>query len=242
MSFFYSPSGVTFSDPDTNTSFYTRDYDLVYHTAVIPTATPKTESIDIPYRDGVIDLTEANGKEFIRYNSRQISITLVDLEYSDHFDVKFSKLKRDIHGKRLKIIFDFDPSYYYLGRIINFSDVERVSKSGRVVITAEVDPFKYSIHTNADNWLWDPFCFETDIIPNGANISVNGTTLLDFYTGDQTVIPTFKVTGTVTMTLRGKTFTLKDGKNYDIIFYAGSNPVTLRGSGTVTVDYERKYF
>lgn len=246
MTFFFNENaGVAFVDPDDDSiRIHTSDFGLKYLTANIPTAEPKIQSVDVPGRDGVLDLTEANGKEFIRYYSRKIEIVLLDTDYGWGFDQKISKLKREIHGKRKKIILDRDPGYYLLGRIISFSDVERSGDAGQITITAEVDPFKYSIHKSDDDWLWDPFCFETDYVPDGANITVKGSATVEIFAGDQSVIPTIISSANMTLKLRDNTFSIKSGtqKNNDIIFYSGYNRVTFTGNGNVSVKFERKFF
>lgn len=246
MSFlFNSHAGVSFIDPDDNSVVHSfNDFDLVYKTHNVEPPTPRTQTIDIPYRDGVLDLTEVNGKEFIRYNSTTLEITLVDLNYGWHFESKFSKLKRNILGKRKKIIIDNDPSYYYLGRVVSFSDVDKSANSGAIIVTCEIDPFKYSIHSNADNWLWDSFCFETDYIPNGKNIVVSGELTINFFAGDQTVTPTITSNANMTLKLRNEIFSIKSGtqKYRDIFFYPGNNSITLKGNGIVSVDFERRFF
>jgi phage-related protein len=51
----------------------------------------------------------------------------------------------EIHGKRVKITIDDDPNYYYLGRV-KVNEWESDKATATIVLTAEVEPYKYQRH------------------------------------------------------------------------------------------------
>lgn len=59
---------------------------------------------------------------------------------------------------RVKIIFDTDPSFYYIGRLT--IDVEKTDRvNGKLVISGDVDPYKYERYSSLEDWKWDTLQF-----------------------------------------------------------------------------------
>lgn len=145
---------------------------------------PQYKQVKIPARNGLVDYTEALGA--VRYDSRTITIELLrrtdidrfngleDRSYYESIDQLKSKVLNAIQGKQVKIIFPDDIAYYWLGRV-SMTGWE-VSKGRNPFITCTLtaicDPFKYSIASSAEDWLWNPFDFETGIINEAYDIPV----------------------------------------------------------------------
>ena len=125
----------------------------------------KTQYLDIPGADGVLDVSEAltgypvfenreGSLEFIVYNDYQ----------SYRWQMVYETISNYLHGQRMRAILEDDPNYFYEGRF----QVDKWSSEkdySRITINYTVKPYKYELLDSVDsNWLWDPFNFETDYI------------------------------------------------------------------------------
>lgn len=103
-------------------------------------ATPRTNFLDIPGRDGKLDLTEANGE--VKFNSRKFKFTFTIAPEDDlTFDERVTKVSNALNGLRCKITLDRDPDYYWLGRC-EINKYEQDRNIGTIVVQATVDPYK----------------------------------------------------------------------------------------------------
>lgn len=198
---------------------------------LVPTSRPKfamppirTNYVEIPGSDGVLDLSTAlTGRT--TYGNRQGSFEfLVMNDYGRWYD-RYSDIATYLHGKEFQAILDDEPTFYYEGR---FSVNEWKSEKdwSRIVIDYNVSPFKKTLLSLGERWLWDPFDFENDEIISYKNMLVNNTSLPVTYYGDiyeSTPIficskygnRTFNMTVTVKDTYRKTTDAIKqDGKTY----------------------------
>ena len=100
------------SDIRFGTKWAHADYGLVVAPYAIPMPEPQTNFVEILGRDGALDLSEAFGTA--RYSDRTISLTLF---VRAPFDTLVSTFAVDVHGRRMNVIFDRDPTFYYDGRI-----------------------------------------------------------------------------------------------------------------------------
>jgi len=199
---------------------------------------PKTYKIDIPGGNGSLDLTEALLGDLV-YENREITceVYVVGKDVQDWAPF-YSEVLAALHGRKMKIVFDDDPSYYYIGRVA----VEKW-KSGRrhaeLTITCDCDPFKYEINAYGSDWLWDPFDFMYGVIYDN-NITVSGTTTVSLNILKMPVTPTFRASARMTLQYRGNTYGLAanvDTKFYDIVLTEGTNNLTFVGNGTVQITY-----
>lgn len=79
----------------------------------------------------------------------------------------YSEILEFLHGKKLRMILEDDPGYYYEGRFWVESWDSKTDGSGSgITISYSVMPYKMSILSSLDQWLWDPFNFYTDYIPS----------------------------------------------------------------------------
>lgn len=238
--FYQEGGGVTFYNPDTDDEICHTfdDYDLVLRSVSATPPVPKTVYIDIPGRDGSIDLTEALGG--IRYEDRYLYIVLTDRNYKLSVGEAFAKLQRQIDGKRVKVILDKLPSYYFLGRVTSFSDPEEGTRTGTTTITVRIEPYRYSIYDADEPWLWDPFNFLTDMAIDAGSYPVNGTLRKTINVGQNDVTPSISVSSDMSMEYEGRSYELKAGVVYsNLIELKGNtdNILTFTGNGNVTIDY-----
>ena len=135
--------GITFG----NLHSY-RDLNLILAEKVIGTPSPKTEFIEIPGSDGVLDFTEFF--DGIKYNNRKLSFEFSTMVPQSEFMSLFSTVQNALHGQKLTIILDDDPEWYYIGRI-SVSEWKADKIIGKLTIDCDCEPYKYRMVSQAVN-------------------------------------------------------------------------------------------
>lgn len=80
--------------------------------------------------------------------------------------------------KNIRITFSNDPAYYWTGRAY-ITDFDRSREIGQFHLSVpKADPYKYSLADSTEEWLWDPFDFETGVIDQGAGITISGSGII----------------------------------------------------------------
>lgn len=155
--------------------------DLGLHLKSYTIGTPnvKTNIIKIPYTDRSIDLTDmVDGLP--HYDNRTIKFTLGKVcnsmqEWSD----LVTTIVSTYHGQKVDVIFDSDIAYFYTGRI-SF-DVDKARRTiGEITATMIAEPYKYSVNDYGEDYLWNPFNFETDYAITYKDVVVNGSRIFEF--------------------------------------------------------------
>ena len=198
--------------------------------------------VEIPGRDGVLDLSEALGG--IYYENRVISIRFICLNWvEERFHLLASVIRNAIEGRVCQISLSDDLGYYWRGR----PQVEaewRGNGASEVTITVIVEPFKYSSVSSYEPWLWDPFSFVNGVVTQQSDIALSG--------GTETVtLPRDPARGKPTLWLNSGSaraklstqsawMTLKAGANlFPEIRMSDSVDVVLQlnGTGSVGIEY-----
>lgn len=125
-----------------------RDFSLILAQKTIGTPSPKTETIDIPGGDGVLDFTEFFGE--VKYNNRQLSFDFSTLVRQEQFMTLFSTVQNALHGQKMKIVLDDDPECYYIGRI-TVNEWKADQNIGKLTIDCDCEPYKYKLTSQAVN-------------------------------------------------------------------------------------------
>lgn len=128
---------------------------------------PKVSYLDIPGRNGALDLTETITGN-ITYENRQGSWKFVVDKNRDWVEV-YSELLSFIQGRFLRVILEDDPLYYYEGRL-NISEWSSEKNHSVITINYILDPFKYEVVEAIDeryqeitkNLVTEPFVFSFD--------------------------------------------------------------------------------
>ena len=209
------------SDIRLGTKWAHADYGLIVAHYAIPMPEPQTSFVEIPGRDGALDLSEAFGT--VRYADRVIPLTLYARA---PFDVLISSLAADVHGRRINVIFDRDPTYYYDARI-SVEDVERHAGYCELSLECRAKPYKLE-H------------FETmiTVLPTGsATVTLTNTRM--------PVVPTITVSAemALTFTIAGVVFTihLAAGSHVvpSLVLMEGDTQVEITGTGSITFTYRK---
>lgn len=197
------------------------DWDLLMTARNIGEAEPYENYISIPGANGEKDLTEAFGET--KYKPRTLSPSFDMFQKpSDWLKLK-DEITNYLHGKKMKVIYDTEPDYYYFGRckVGGFSNDYTVAH-----ITIEVycsDPFKYKLNPT--------------VVTNEVVVGNTYT-----YTNERkTVIPTLTLSAAMTLEFNGNTYSFNAGTytNLSIEFVEGINEIkVVSGSGILTVEYQ----
>jgi len=209
------------SDIRFGTKWAHADYGLIVAPYAIPMPEPQTNFVEIPGRDGALDLSEAFGT--VRYADRIIPLTLYARA---PFDTLISAFAADVHGRRMNVILDRDPTYYYDARV-TLEDVERHAGYCELSLECRAKPYKME-H------------FETTItvLPTG-----NATVTLT--NARMAVVPTITVSAemTLTYTLNMKEYTvnLATGTHIvpSLVLMEGDTAIAIIGTGRITFTYRK---
>jgi phage-related protein len=209
------------SDIRFGTKWAHADYGLIVAPYAIPLPEPQTNFVEVPGRDGALDLSEALGT--MRYADRIIPLTLY---VRAPFDALISAFAADVHGRRMNMIFDRDPTFYYDARI-TVEDAERHAGYCELSLECRAKPYKME-H------------FETTItvLPTG-----NATVTLT--NARMSVVPTITVSAemTLTYTLNMKEYTVNLATGTHIIpslvLAEGDTEIAITGTGRITFTYRK---
>lgn len=128
--------GVIFGDKHTY-----RDWGLIAKSRPnISPPRPKLKLVQVPGSDTVIDLTESlTGK--VNYEPRTIDFEFIMMADRARWPNLYSDILTYLHGRRMKIVMDDDPNYYYIGRV-TVGDLDPEKKTAVLTMKAEVEPYK----------------------------------------------------------------------------------------------------
>lgn len=213
------------------------DFGLILSGREIALPEPKTVTIDVPGRDGMIDLTEAITGE-VKYKNRKLTLTFTALHVISRWGAVVSELANYLHGKRMRIVFDDDALFYWYGRCtINQFKTDR--NLATITVNCDVDPYKYEVDSYYDAWKWDTFSFVNGIIRT-YNITVDDIKTVTLVNRRMPVTPTFTALAEdMTVEFAGTVYTLPKGRSQirEIRLREGANLLTFRGNGTVQYEY-----
>ena len=199
-----------------------------------------TRYIEIPGRNGLLDLSEViNGRQI--YTSRPLKIVLAGIREKKNWDGVMSEFRNKINGRICQFIFDNDPSYFWRGRVEIDNFNANLSVGTFTINVPTADPYKYTLLSSTEPWLWDPFNFETDMITYIGAITVSGSGSITLPHGHMPTTPDIvvsnKTSGTFTVTYDGDTYNLAVGANrIPSIMVGGDEDVTLTFTGSAKVE------
>ena len=216
-----------------------KDWSLGWTAVTLGFPEAKTYEQDIPGMDGTLDFTEAMTLGDVKYKNRSLTLEF-EAEDKDFYDwsILISRIANYLAGQRMKIIFDNDPYFYYIGRLS--VDVEKTEKSeSKLVLSGDVDPYKYELYSSLEDWVWDTFNFETGIVREYKDLPVNGSYELHIYGLRKKIVPMIECSGPMQVIYQGDAYDIPAGKNkvFDIWLGEGDNVLVFLGNGTVSVDY-----
>lgn len=205
----------------------------------------KTSYVALPGGDGVLDLTTAMAGR-PTYGNRTGSWTFRVLNNGENFvtqkswTILYSDIMAYLHGQEFMVTLEDDPAYYYKGRL-SVSEWKSNKTHSEITINYNLQPYKKEINGSDEDWLWDPFNFETGVIRYYKNIQISGTKSVLFINPDvMEIVPTFLCTAAMTVQFDGTTYNLVKGTNTlaRIRVPEGENTFIFTGNGYVTIQSE----
>lgn len=186
----------------------------------------QSNMVEVPGRDGLLDLSTALTDGEPRYSSRTLTATFetsegTRLERKERFDTMLNWLD----GWRMDIVLPDDDTHYITGRVsvaVQYNDVAH----GAVTVTAVCDPWRY-------------FASE-HIVTLTADTEAQTATLVN--AGRKSLAPTLTISGddaSVLLAYGGYSWALGAGDYIlpDLILQAGDNALTYSGTGTLMFTY-----
>ena len=209
------------SDIRFGTKWARADYGLIVAPYAISMPEPQTNFVEIPGRDGALDLSEAFGT--VRYTDRVIPLTLY---VRAPFDALISAFAAYVHGRRMNVIFDRDPTYYYDARV-TLEDVERHTGYCELSLKCRAKPYKLEhIETTMT------------VLPTGsATVTLTNTRM--------PVVPTITISAEMTLTFTigsiDYTVTLLAGSHVvpSLVLTEGDTEIEITGTGRITFTYRK---
>ena len=136
----------------------------------------------------------------------------------------FSSVKNALHGKKMRIILDDDPLFYYMGRL-HVSNLTVDKAVGKLSIEVECEPYKYKL--------------EKTVVRQAVNgsVDVNLTNLRKRAVPEVSI----ETDGAIQIVFQvGNVWDLGSGSYTlpELELSEGDNIVTVTGTGTVTFTYQ----
>ena len=180
-----------------------------------------TKYIEIPGKDGALDLSDAFGET--KYKMRKASFEFALVPNTTSIMTRITDFTNHVHGRSVNITLDEDPDYYYEARCF----VEDYVKRGELVklsVKADLQPYKLKNEKTVRN--------ET---------LSSGTTTIICRVGRMSTIPTIKVKQASDITVNG--IIVSGGRTTimeDLVLKHGSNAIEIKCSGTtdITIEYQ----
>ena len=194
------------------------DWGIILNSFKVGEAEVKSAFVDIPFGDGALDLTESlTGK--VTYGNRDCEFIFTFPQPRSEWETIKRDIMQTIHGKKLNITTPDAPDCYLIARCSASFEIR--DRLGVLKVKAITEPYFYkNVPTQT-----------TTVIP------VGGSTVVNFTNASKSVIPTFTVNATTTITFKGTPHVVNAGthKLTDIIFTYGANSVTFAGTATKTI-------
>ena len=203
------------------------EYGLLLASKSISLPEVRTNMIDVPGRDGLLDASEVLTGE-VTYKNRTIELKLtgVDTVSGKKWPATISDFCNKVHGKRVKVTFPEDTTHYYSGRC-SVGKVGLVKMMQTIPVTVDCDPWKYK---NA----------KTTVSRDDLGTAYKQLSLPN---ERRPVIPIITVAQDTTLLWGSSTINISAGDHIlpAIRLAAGSNTLKAKvasGTGSITVTYQ----
>lgn len=182
----------------------------------------KENKLDIPGGDGSIDLTDFFGEP--KYDDVQHKFEFTTIEPQSDFLTQYSKVKNAIHGKKVRIILDDDPTFFYLGRC-RVSPFTSEKGIGKISVECECEPYKYKTAKTV------------------VTQAVDGTEVISLTNARKRAVPEISITTETSLNIVYQTYNVWDlgSGSYtlpDLELLEGANAVTVTGTGTIVFSWQ----
>ncbi len=206
--------GITFG------SYHSFDnLNLILNSKEIGSPAVKERKIDVEGADGSLDLTDFFGEA--KYEDVRHKFQFSTLVAPSEFPTLFSTVKNALHGKKMRIILDDDPHFFYIGRLYvsNFTSEKNI---GIISIEADCEPYKMKM--------------EQTVIQK----TINGSGTVTLSNSRKRAVPTITTTASMTLAFGDGSWTVNAGTFQipELELTEGNSVITVTGTGTITFTWQ----
>lgn len=209
--------GVTFG----NLHSY-RELKLLLNSKEIGSPEVKVRKIDIEGADSSLDLTDFFGEAKFENVTHKFQFSTIVPQAQ--FLSLFSTVKNALHGKKMRVILDDDPLFYYMGRcsVSSFTSEKNV---GMVSVECDCEPYKYKLEKTV------------------FSKAVNGTDIIVLTNGRKRAVPEVVIATDSSIRIEYQGVNIWDlgSGSYtlpELELVEGANEIKLTGVGTVVFSYQ----
>lgn len=209
--------GITFG----NLHSY-NNLNLILESKEIGSPEVKVRKIDIEGADSSLDLTDFFGEP--KYEDVTHKFSFSTIVPQAQFLSLFSTVKNALHGKKMRIILDDDPLFFYQGRIkvLPFTNEKNV---GKISIECDCEPYKYKLAKTV------------------VSTAVSGTKAITLTNSRKRAVPEVSITtsGSMNIVYQGSNIWDLGSGSYtlpELELVEGVNTVTVTGTGNITFTWQ----
>ena len=183
---------------------------------------PQTVYVDVPFRDGPLDFSTALTGGIVKYKNRTVTAAFKTQDHTpDSWKDRYHGFVNYVQGQKISLIFDYDPQYYYLGRI-SCDAAKDDQLIGSFSITADCDPYKYKLS------------------PTVKEFDVSGSLSVTLQNDRMPTVPTVTTDAEITVQFGESTIVFPSGtrKAPALLLTEGENQLILTGSGHIKFEYQ----
>lgn len=182
----------------------------------------KKKLLDVEGADGTLDYTDFFGEP--KYTDVKHKFPFATIVPMKEFLSHYSVVKSALHGKKMPIILDDEPGFYYVGRIYvqPFTNEKNI---GHITIEAECEPYKYKLAKTT------------------VSRAIDGTEIITLTNARKRAVPEVSIETETSLhivyresfiwDLGSGSFTLPE-----LELTEGDNPVTVTGTGTISFTWQ----
>lgn len=198
------------------------DLQLILTSKEIGSPEVKTRIIEVEGADSSLDLTEFFGEA--KFENVKHKFQFSTIVPQSQFLSLFSAVKNALHGKKLRVILDDDPQFFYIGRI-HVSHFTNERNVGIISIECNCEPYKYKVDKTV------------------VSVDISGATTVTLPNSRKRVVPEVLIATDSSLRIEYQGSNIWDlgSGSYtlpELELAEGENTVTVTGTGTVTFTYQ----
>ena len=198
------------------------DLKLILVSKEIGSPEVKVNKVDIPGGDSSLDLTDFFGEP--KYEDLTHKFSFSTIVPQAQFLSLFSTVKNALHGKKMRIILDDDPLFYYMGRI-KVSSFTNEKNIGIISIECDCEPYKYKLEKTV------------------VSVAMSGTQAITLTNGRKRAVPevTIATESSMNIVFQGSNIWDLGTGSYtlpELELVEGENTVTVTGIGIITFEWQ----
>ena len=196
------------------------DLNLILNAKEIGSPAIKERKIEIEGADGFLDLTDFFGGE-PKYENVTHRLEFSTIVQQPGFLSLYSTVKNALHGKKMRIILDDDPLFYYLGRI-SVSPLTKEKNIGKITIECDCEPYKYKLNKTV------------------VSVAIADTKMITLTNSRKRAVPKITTTASFTIIFGEHTWAVNAGTYTlpEIELLEGANYLSAIGNGTITFEWQ----